>query len=157
MIGSASHRDHNQKCKILLTNVSKMDNEPGHKRKVFVLKVKTGSNLIPDEEVKPCAPFLPPCTPVPPSRGLFLKGCWAEAPQRSAQLGLLRNLALREGCQCSAAGGPHKAPGIRKTGDFKPLLLPPCRKHLTERAQRQLRHPSFHSGESRSSGDEGLS
>lgn len=56
-----------QKCKILLTNVSKMDNEPGHKRKVFVLKAKTGSSLIPDEEVKPFdSPFPPPCTPVPP-------------------------------------------------------------------------------------------
>lgn len=42
-----------QKYKILLTNVSKMDNEPGHERKVFVLKVNTGSSLMPDE-VKPC-------------------------------------------------------------------------------------------------------
>lgn len=43
-----------QKCKILLTNVSKMDNKPGHERKVFVLKAKTGSSLIPGEEVKSC-------------------------------------------------------------------------------------------------------
>lgn len=36
---------------VLLTDVSEMDNEPGHQGKVFVLKVKTGSSLIPDKEV----------------------------------------------------------------------------------------------------------
>lgn len=48
-----------QKYKILLTNVSKMDNEPGHERKVFVLKVDTGSSLMPDE-AKLCNSPLPP-------------------------------------------------------------------------------------------------
>lgn len=59
-----------QKCKFLLTNVSKMDNEPGHERKVFVLKVKTGSSLNRDEEVKPCdAPSRPPALPCHRAQG----------------------------------------------------------------------------------------
>lgn len=60
---ATSSSNPNQKCKILLTNVSKMDNEPGHERQVFVLKVKTGSSLIQDEETKPLPsrPFPPPC------------------------------------------------------------------------------------------------
>lgn len=60
---TASSSNHNQKCKTLLTNVSKMDNEPGHERQVFVLKVKTGSSLIQDEETKLLPrPFPPPAT-----------------------------------------------------------------------------------------------
>lgn len=54
-----------QKYKGLLTNVSKMDNEPGHQRKVFVLKVKTESSLIPDKLGSRATPL--PC----PSH------CWA--------------------------------------------------------------------------------
>ena len=40
-----SHGDHTtHRCDVLLTDISKMNNEPGHQRKVFVLKVKTGSS-----------------------------------------------------------------------------------------------------------------
>lgn len=74
-----------------------MDNEPGHKRKVFVLKVKTGSSLIPDEEVKPCAP-LP--SPLHSSKAAGLRPTNALPSWASSGIWL-----SEAGCQCSATGG----------------------------------------------------
>ena len=76
-----------------------MDNEPGHERKVFILKVKTGSSLIPDAEVRPSDA---PSHPGPAA--LLLKAGMAAIPvclslsvcPRPAWLYLLWNPSPRE-------------------------------------------------------------
>lgn len=135
-----------QKYKFLLTNVSKMDNEPGHERKVFVLKVKTGSSLIPDEEVKLCdGPSHPPALLCHGAQGSSSK---ALSPPGSASSGISQRRAVS--AQLQQANKKHKETkkprGIPR--GVKLLLLPRWGKCSTERAASQLRDPSSHRGAS---------
>lgn len=104
-----------------------MDNEPGHKRKVFVLKVKTGSSLIPDEGVEPCAPLPSPWHSCATKQRLFLKGCWLRPTQLCPA-----GPPLESGSEAVSAqlGGQrrHQARRHRKTSS----LPTPCGKHFTE-------------------------
>lgn len=137
-----------QKCKFLLTNVTKMDNEPGHERKVFILKVKTGSNLIPDEEVKSCdAPSHPPLHGsvtkhrVLPER---LPASLARPPLESISQ---RRAVSAQLPQANKKHKETKSQEYRIPRGIKLLLLPAWGKRSTKRASSQLRHPSFHRGD----------
>lgn len=128
-----------------------MDNEPGHERKVFILKVKTGSSLIPDEEVKlNDAPSCPLSLPCHQAKGSSRKAAELRPTHRkgSAWLGLLSNPSLREKLSVLSFSRPTKGTKEQKTkkGTKRLQTAAPSTllQHSAERAVSQLRYPSLH-------------